>query len=154
MNKTITLSFLAAVVVLCAIPVQSAHAQRNAFGIRGGATEDRDSVFFGVHGAIHLSGARQLRIEPSFEFGVGGSLDFSLRGNLNFKYMVPLSRNAAVYPLFGPSVYHVELDNGGDFTDVGLNIGGGFGISGLLFDLAFGISDIPDFTFTIGYTFW
>lgn len=153
MKQTIALSFLAAVVLLCAIPAQSAHAQRNSFGIRGGVTDDPDAVFFGVHGVVSLRGAPQLLLEPSVELGVGDGVDFALRGNLNFKYMVPLSGNAAVYPLFGPALYHVEFESGGDNTEVGVNVGGGFAISQLNFDLALGIADIPDFTFTVGYTF-
>lgn len=140
--------------VLCTVAVDSAHAQRRAFGIRGGVTADGpDTAFFGVHGAIHLRGARLLRLEPSAEFGVGDGLDFALRFNLNFKYMVPLSRQTAVYPLFGPSIYYASFDSGSD-TDVGINVGGGFALSGFFFDFALGVSDIPDFTFTVGYTFW
>ena len=155
MSYSKLLVFTLAVASASALSTGSAHAQRTAFGIRGGVTDDPDTGFFGIHGAIHLRGAPRLRLEPSFEFGVGDPIDFSLRFNFRFKYMVPLGRNAAVYPLFGPSVYHVEVDPG-DNTEFGIDLGGGFAVAGFFFDLALGLPDdnLPDFTFTLGYTFW
>ena len=100
----------------------------------------------------------RLRIEPSAEIGFGDDADFfTIRVNANFKYMVPLSRNAAIYPLFGPSLYYFNFDNCSgdcDDTDFGLNLGGGVDFSGFAFDLIAGISDVPDIAFVFSYTFW
>lgn len=102
-----------------------------------------------------------LRIEPSAELGFGdaGGFDFlSIRVSANFKYMVPLSHNAAIYPLIGPSLYYLNFDDcAGDCADtgVGLNLGAGIDISGFGFDLVAGVTDeIPDIAFTFMYTFW
>lgn len=131
-------------------------ANRNPFGLRGGVTDDHDTLFIGGHVAIHPRSVRKLRIEPSAELGFGDDADFiTIRGNLNFKIMFPISSDAAFYPLFGPSLYYVNWDNGVDYSDFGLNLGAGFAFSGFAFDLIVGVPDgIPDVTFTFSYTFW
>jgi hypothetical protein len=102
----------------------------------------------------------RLRIEPSAELGFGdeGADFFSIRVNANFKYMVPMSRNAAIYPLFGPSLYYINFDDCSgncDDTGFGLNLGAGVDISGFGFDLVVGVTnDVPDIAFTFLYTFW
>lgn len=137
--------------------MDTAWAGPSAFGIRGGLTDDPDTVFMGGHIAIHPSRAMNLRIEPSAELGIGEDADLlTLRINANFKYMIPLSRDAAVYPLFGPSLVYYTLDDcsGCNATEVGLNLGGGFAFSGFAFDLILGFADIPDLALTFSYTFW
>lgn len=139
------------------IGTNTAEASPSGFGIRGGLTDDPDTFFFGGHLTIHPRRARMLRIEPSVELGIGDDSDlFTIRGNLNFKYLFPLSRDAAVYPLFGPSLYYFDCGDNCDDTEFGLNLGGGIAFSGFAFDLVFGLPDdnVPDIAFTFSYTFW
>jgi hypothetical protein len=133
------------------------------FGIRGGLTDDPDTVFLGGHLAMYPSSSSRLRIEPSFEVGFGDydryedDEVFTLRGNANFKILFPVSYDAAFYPILGVNVYYINWDCGFadcDDTDFGLNLGLGFSFSGIGFDFTFEIPDQPDFTFTLSYTFW
>jgi len=129
-------------------------------GIRGGITDDPDSLFFGGHISIR-PGRSALCIEPSFEMGLGDWADefdfFTLRFNGNVKYLLPLgSYHTAFYPIFGLAVYYLKMDDdhgGGHNNEVGVNLGAGFAIYGFLFDLTVGLADIPNITFTFGYTF-
>ncbi len=129
-------------------------------GIRMGITDDPDSFFFGGHASI-APGRIPLRIEPSLELGIGDWEDdmdyFTIRFNGNVKYLLPLgSYRTAFYPIFGLAVYYFNWDNDygdDDHTEVGVNLGAGFQLYGFLFDLVVGIADIPDITFTFGYTF-
>ncbi|GAB4519408.1 MAG: hypothetical protein Tsb0020_37990 [Haliangiales bacterium] len=139
-----------------------AEAGPTLFGIRGGFTDDPDSIFLGGHVAIHPRFAHRLRIEPSMELGFGDDVDFiTLRATANFKFMFPVSRDAAFFPLIGASFYYLSLDDdicSGDCdnSDVGLNLGGGFEYAGFGIELALGLPDenLPDFTVTFSYTFW
>jgi len=151
---------LLAIAVLVGSAAYAAPASAQArFGLRGGVTDDPDSVFFGGHMAFHPGSIPNFRIEPSFEFGVGEAEAFdvlTLRFNLNFKYAIPVARNAAFFPVFGPSVYYIGFqDCAGDCdeTGFGVNLGFGFAISGFGIELGLGVGDIPDITFTFSYTF-
>jgi hypothetical protein len=147
------------VVLLCCLAyAQRAEAQAR-FGVRGGVTDDPDSVFFGGHIAFHPGALPNFRIEPSLELGLGDAEGFdilTLRFNLNFKYAIPVSHDAAFFPLFGPALYYVDFDDCvGDCeeSDFGINLGFGFAISGFAIELALGVEDIPDVTLTLSYTF-
>lgn len=138
----------------------TALANTTPFGIRGGVTDDPDTFFFGGHLAIHPDRAPELRIEPSFELGFGDNYYnddlVTIRGSLNFKYMLPVSRQAAFYPLFGPGLYYRNPDNGGSYTEFGLNLGFGFAFSGIGIDVILGLpdDDLPQLAFAFSYTFW
>lgn len=142
------------------LDARPAAAEPTLFGLRGGLTDDPDTFFFGGHIAFYPSSMQKLRIEPSAELGFGDDIDiFTFRANLNFKILFPVSRDAAFYPILGPYLYYVSLDEdicGGDCddTEVGINLGLGFAISGFGFDFAFSLPDAPDFAFTVSYTFW
>ncbi|MCG8420915.1 MAG: hypothetical protein MJE77_23590 [Proteobacteria bacterium] len=157
MKKSLLISFAVALLVSL-VPDSSALAGRNVFGIRGGFTDDPDSFFFGGHALIHPRRARALRLEPALELGIGDeAIDFfSIRFNFTLKYLFPLGRDMAVYPLFGPAIYYINADcDGCDDTEVGVHLGGGFDLYGVSLDIALGLTDdIPDFTFTVGYSFW
>lgn len=150
---------LAGPVVLDARP---AAAEPTLFGLRGGITDDPDTFFLGGHIAFYPSSLQKLRIEPSAELGFGDDIDLlTLRANLNFKILFPVSRDAAFYPIIGPYLYYYSFDEdicGGDCdeTDVGINLGLGFAFSGFGFDFAFSLPtrSEPDFAFTVSYTFW
>jgi hypothetical protein len=135
-----------------------ASAAPTAFGIRGGVTNDVDAIFFGGHLSIAPSSMRNLVIQPSLEFGVGdeGIDFFFLRGNLHFMYMIPLSGDAAFYPLFGPSLHYVDWEDGYEDTEVGLDLGIGFEFSSIGLELYFGLpqDNLPDITLALTYTFW
>ena len=137
------------------LDARPAAADPTLFGIRGGFTDDPDTVFFGGHVAFYPSGMRRLRIEPSMELGFGNDADvFTLRGNVNFKIMFPVSRDAAFYPIVGPYLYYYSYDCCGDDTDVGINLGLGFSFSGFGVDFAISVPDAPEFALTLSYTFW
>jgi hypothetical protein len=144
------------------LDARPAAAEPSAFGLRFGLTDDPDTLFFGGHMALHTQSIQALRIEPSLELGFGDDADLlAFRANANFKIMFPVSNNAAFYPIIGPFIYYVSLDderfNCGDCDDTnfGINLGLGFAISGFGFDFVFGLpDDVPDFTFTVSYTFW
>jgi hypothetical protein len=137
-----------------------ASAAPTAFGIRGGVTNDVDAIFFGGHVSIAPSSVRNLIIQPSLELGIGDDdydIDFFfLRGNLHFMFMIPLSSDAAFYPLFGPSMHYVDWDDGYEDTEVGLNLGMGLEFSSIALELIFGLpqDNLPDITLAISYTFW
>jgi hypothetical protein len=154
--RLITLAFtVGAAWFLAAAP---AAAAPTGFGIRGGVTDDVDAIFFGGHVSIAPSGARNLLIQPGLELGFDyddGDF-FFLRGNLHFMYMIPISGNAAFYPLFGPSLHYIDWDDGYEDTAFGINLGMGFEFSSFAVELYFGLprSNLPDLTLAFSYTFW
>lgn len=158
--RTFRLLILASIAVIgFQLHAPAALAAPSAFGIRGGVTDDVDSIFFGGHIAIHTQAVPNLRLEPSIEFGFGDDdVDdyFTIRGSLNFKYMIPLDQRTAFYPIFGPSLHYIDHDYFGDDTEAGLDLGIGFAFSGIGLDLIFGLpnDNLPDITLTISYTFW
>lgn len=151
------LSLILALAAPAVLDPAPAAAEPTLFGLRGGLTDDPDTVFLGGHVAFYPTDLRRLRIEPSFELGFGeDAIDFTLRGNLNFKIMFPVSNDAAFYPILGAYLYYLSFDDCDDCDDseVGLNLGAGFSFSGFGIDFAVGLPDYPDFTFTLSYTFW
>jgi hypothetical protein len=61
-----------------------------------------------------------------------------------------------IYPIGGLSIYHLSAhDCSGDCNanHLGLDLGGGLRYRRTSFDLTLGLGDIPDLTFTVGYTF-
>ena len=140
------------------LDARPATAGPTAFGLRGGITDDPDTAFFGAHMATHPDSLWRLRIEPSLELGFGDDADIlTLRGNLNFKIMFPVSHDAAFYPILGPYLYYASYDcdpGDCDDTEFGVNLGLGFAFSGFGLDLVFSVPDAPDITFTLSYTFW
>ncbi len=150
------LSLILALAAPAVLDPAPAAAEPTLFGLRGGLTDDPDTVFLGGHLAFYPTDLRRLRIEPSVELGFGDPVDFTLRGNLNFKIMFPVSRDAAFYPIIGAYLYYMSFDDcdGCDDTDPGLNLGLGFSFSGIGIDFTVGLPDRPDLTFTLSYTFW
>lgn len=151
------LSLILALAAPAVLDPAPAAAEPTLFGLRGGLTDDPDTVFLGGHLAFYPTDLRRLRIEPSFELGFGeDAIDFTLRGNLNFKVMFPVSRDAAFYPILGAYLYYLSFDDcdSCDDTEFGVNLGLGFAFSGIGLDLTFGLPDYPDITFTLSYTFW
>lgn len=153
------LSLILALAAPAVLDPAPAAAEPTLFGLRGGLTDDPETVFLGGHIAFYPSDLRRLRIEPSIEVGFGDEgIDYTLRGNLNFKIMFPLSQDVAFYPLIGAYFYHYAFDCGGcsndSDTDAGISLGAGFGFSGFGIDFSFGLPDLPDLTLTLSYTFW
>lgn len=153
------------IVLLLALAPSLGHAQ--APGIRGGFTDDPDSVFLGGHLAFQgVGNVSELRIEPALELGigeVGRDVDFfSLRFGANAKYMFPLGGSGfSAYPLLGASIYYINFedefcgrfDDDCDDLEAGLQLGGGFEYEGFALDLYVGVFDIPDVTLALLYTF-
>lgn len=113
---------------------------------------------------MHLTagaGRPGLRLIPSLEFGFGdiGDLDFfTIRGNGNLAWAFPISggRGRFVYPLIGAAVYYINYDCEpcDDNTEIGINLGVGFDITGITIELMLGLDDedMPDITLAIGFT--
>lgn len=152
-----TLRHLVAATLIAAVAwlaAPSPAAASPAVGLRGGFTDDPDSIFFGGH--LVFPFARNFRFDPSLELGFGEygrDVDFfSLRINGDFKYMIPVG-SVALFPLFGPSLYYWNDDLDNDDTEFGINLGFGVEFQRFMFSLTVGIEDLPDLAFTFGYTF-
>jgi len=120
--------------------------------LRLGLTDDPDTIFIGVGADIPLTGGRSglLVIEPSGDLGLGefGDRDFfTIRGSANFKYFIPVGRDAMAYPLGGVSIYYINVEDGGSDSDIGINLGGGIKFRQFGFELQLGVEDVPDLTF-------
>jgi hypothetical protein len=127
-------------------------------GFRLGVTDDPDALFLGFSYAIPLSGGRSgvFVFEPGIDLGVGDdALDFFIRGTGHFKYLIPIgaSRDVVIYPLFGPEIIHFEFDGPADDTEVGVDLGFGFGFRQVTFELWVGLSDVPDITLAFAFHF-
>jgi len=124
-------------------------------GFRVGLTDDPDSIFLGFQYGIPLSrlGQSYLVARPGVDLAVvDGPVDFFLRGTFHFNFVFPLSGNLTIYPLVGPTLVYYNWD-GGDDTEVGVDLGFGFGIDRFSFEVWAGLSDIPDITFAFGVAF-
>ncbi len=124
-------------------------------GIRGGITDDPDSLFLGVQAAFRI-GRGPVLIEPSLDFGIGENDFLSLRGNLHFKYLIRIAPRQSIFPVFGPSLYLIHVDDCvGDCTrtEVGIDLGFGYSYSHFSIELALGAWDVPDITLTLSYGF-
>lgn len=124
-------------------------------GFRVGLTDDPDSVFLGFHYGVPLSrlGQSFLVMRPGVDLAVvDGPVDFFLRGTFHFNFVFPLSGNFSIYPLVGPTLVYYNWD-GGDDTEVGIDLGFGFGVDRFSFEVWAGVSDIPDITFAFGVAF-
>jgi hypothetical protein len=129
-------------------------------GVRFGLTDDPDTVFLGFFDEAWMGGGRSGRfvLEPGGDIGFHDDTDYwTLRGDLRGKYMVPMGRSAAIYPLVGLSIYYINVDCGAgrdcDHTDAGLDLGGGLAFGPINVELFLGIDDIPDATFQVGFSF-
>ena len=143
--------------VVVAVSAASSAIASPGVGIRGGITDDPDTFFLGIQAEFQI-GRQPLVIEPSLDFGIGeGGADFfSLRGNLHFKYRIRVAPRQSVYPLFGPSLYLIHVDDcNGDCTrtDLGFDLGFGYSYSRFSIELGVGVWDVPDITLTLSYTF-
>lgn len=131
-------------------------------GVRVGLTEGPDALFGGFFYEIPLgaAGPGVFVLDPGVDLGIGidEPIDFTLRGQLNAKYFIPIDQ-FFLYPLLGLSVMYVNFDNdrrGDDgHTDVGLNIGLGFAfLERFNLELyATAADDFPDLTVSFGFSF-
>jgi hypothetical protein len=156
--RTRTLALSAALAAFLALSA-TAQAAPPGFGIRGGLSEDPDTIFFGGHVGFDVI-VPQLRLEPSAVLGLGledGVDYFTLWFNLNGKYRFPLPNGMFIYPLLGLSIMYINVDCEGfrgdcDDTELGLNLGGGIEFGQFFVDLHL-TTDYPDFAVLLGYTF-
>ncbi len=133
-------------------------------GVRVGLTDDPDTLFGGFFYEIPLgaAGPGVFVLDPGVDlgFGLDNNIDFTIRGQLNAKYFIPINQ-FYLYPLLGLSVMYVNIDNdrcGGrddcDDTDAGLNIGLGFAfLERFNVELYATAGDYPDLTFSFGFSF-
>jgi hypothetical protein len=135
-------------------------------GVRVGLVDHPDSIFAGFFYEIPIgaAGPGVFVLDPGVDLGLGldDPVDFTLRGQLNVKYFIPINQ-FYLYPLLGLSVMYVNYDNDRcgrfnddcDDTDAGLNIGLGFAfLERFNLELyATAADDVPDLTFSFGFSF-
>ncbi len=128
-------------------------------GIRAGAMIDPDGFLFGGHLAFEgFPGLGGLRAEPGIELGIGDEF-FMFRFLGHGKYMFDFRGSPVrAFPLFGLEVSYFNVDAPGaaddDFTEVGLNLGGGAEFFGkLAVQMYFGVGDVPDINVVVLYDF-
>lgn len=120
----------AALLVLAATftpdPVAAQDLGLRSYGVRlGAALEDDPQVLVGGHADLGRL-APNLRIQPLFTVGAGSdALTLLLGGEAH--YLFPVEANSAVEPYIGGGVgvHHLDLDEGGDDTEVALLVAGG-----------------------------
>jgi hypothetical protein len=129
-------------------------------GIRIGLTDDPDEVFAGFFYEIPLgaAGPGVFVLDPGADIGVGDDV-WSLRGQLNAKYFIPIDQ-FFLYPLLGLSVMYVNFDCGREFdrdcdaTEAGLNLGLGFAfLERFNIELYATVDEFPDLTVSFGFSF-
>lgn len=141
---------------------RAAHAETNGLlGGRLGLTDDPTTLQVGVFYeiAIAQAGSGFFAIEPGADIGfdLEDNVSFwTLRGTVNGKYLIPVN-NLFLYPIFGISLWYVNVDCNGrgdcDDTEAGINLGGGLRVNHFNFELTVGVDDIPDLFFSVGYLF-
>lgn len=152
---------IAAAALAClALAAPPASASPNRPGFRVGLTDDPDTIFLGMQ-LTAGAGRPGLRLIPSIELGFGEIFDvdiFTIRGNGNLAWAFPIGggRGRYVYPLVGAAVYYVNPDCDGcdDNTEIGINVGVGFDITGITVELMLGLDDeeMPDITLAVAFT--
>ncbi len=130
-------------------------ATASGFGPRVGVTGDPDQVHLGMH----IDAARMapnLGFMPSFEVGVGNDITL-FSANFDFKYAFVTRTSWRPYAGGGPALHFINVDNGGNNTEVGFAFFGGLQTgtrSGAFFtELRLGMVDSPDIKFTVGWLF-
>jgi hypothetical protein len=150
---------LATVVVALVVFSLSSRAEARP-GIRVGLTDDPDEIFAGFFYEIPLgaAGPGVFVLDPGVDVGIGDDV-FSIRGQLNAKYFIPVGE-FFLYPLMGLSLMYVNFDcgrddrNDCDDTEAGLNLGLGFAfLERFNLELYATVSDYPDLTFSFGFVF-
>lgn len=134
-------------------------------GVRVGLTDDPDALFGGFFYEIPLgaAGPGVFVLDPGVDIGLGldDNVDFTLRGQLNAKYFIPIDQ-FYLYPLLGLSVMYLNLDNDRcgrfdddcDRTEAGLNIGLGFAfLERFNIELYATVDEFPDLTISFGFSF-
>jgi hypothetical protein len=132
-------------------------------GVRIGFVDDPDTIFAGFFYEIPLgaAGPGVFVLDPGIDLGIGDEV-FTLRGQLNAKYFIPINQ-FYLYPLLGLSVLYANFDCGRDDrfdddncdgTEAGLNIGLGFAfLERFNIELYATAGDAPDLTFSFGFSF-
>jgi hypothetical protein len=155
---------LATAVALALFLFASSNLASAGPGVRVGLTDDPDTLFGGFFYEIPLgaAGPGVFVLDPGADlgFGLDDNIDFTIRGQLNAKYFIPIDQ-FYLYPLLGLSVLYANFDNdrcGGrgdcDDTEAGLNIGLGFAfLERFNLELYATADDAPDLTFSFGFSF-
>lgn len=147
------------VLVTLAVVLMAGSAFGQGFGVRAGVSIDPDQFHFGGHydvGAI----ATNLRLVPNIEIGLGNDVTLiCLNGDLLYDFPdTPWSVGGEL----GVNIAKYDFPAGyvGDDSDtnIGLSAVGDYRLtlnSGktLLLEAKLGISDSPDFKFTVGWNF-
>ena len=147
---------LATVVVALVVFLLSSRAEARP-GVRLGIVDDPDEFFAGFFYEIPLgaAGPGVFVLDPGVDLGIGDEF-FSIRGQLNAKYFIPVGE-FFLYPLMGLSVMYVNADCGDnrdcDDTEAGLNIGLGFAFLERFNLELYATVDHPDLTFSFGFVF-
>jgi len=162
MKRTAALCCAALSLLLLSAAPRDARADVDGLlGARVGFTDDPTSIQVGIfyEMVIAQAGSGFFAIEPGADIGFGEEHDvdfWTLRGTINGKYLIPVN-NLFLYPIFGLSLWYVNVDCGGrgdcDDTEAGVNLGAGLRYNQFNFELTVGIDDIPDLFFSVGFLF-
>lgn len=151
--RFVALSLLACVAT-GALAEKEADAQP---AFRVGLTNDPDALFLGFQYGIFLAdaGSGFFLFEPGVDLGVAeGPVDFFLRGTFHFKFVVPVGRgDFAIYPLIGPALAYYNFDDNRDDTEVGIDLGFGFGFKQFSFEIWAAFDQLPDITASFAFHF-
>ncbi len=144
--------------ILC---LMAGSAVAGQFGLRGGLSLSPDQFHFGAHVDLGPQ-IDMVRIVPNIEIGLGDNATL-IALNSDFIYDFPETPWSAgaelginIYSFDVPNIPGIEIDD--TSTDIGLSILGDYHLtlnSGriLLLEAKLGLSDSPDFKFTVGWDF-
>lgn len=144
-------------------PAQAQEFGLEALGVRGGVSVNPDQFQFGVHVRAGTF-TRNVRFQPSFEFGLGNGVRLGA-ANIDALYTFKPQRSFQPYAGGGLGINFIDVTEGvgaGTGMDVQavLNLVGGieFGARSraphrYLLELRVGVGDTPDLKVTAGITF-
>lgn len=162
MKRLLGCAALSLLLLLCVAPRDARADIDGLLGGRLGLTDDPTTFQLGIfyEMAIAQAGSGFFAIEPGADIGIDleDNVSFwTLRATVNGKYLIPVN-NLFLYPIFGLSLWYVNVDCGDngrdcDDTEAGINLGGGLRVNHFNFEITAGLDDIPDLFFSVGYIF-
>lgn len=155
-TRLVRLASLSAGLLLLVAGATASFADTSA-GIRAGLSSEPNQVLIG--GQLNLDAmSDHVYVVPSAEAGFGDdAFTLSLNGDVQYRFDVQSS--VRPYAGGGLTVYYFNLDNGGDDTELGVNVLGGifFGEAAghpMFVEAKAGLSDeMPDWKFLFGINF-
>jgi hypothetical protein len=142
MNRLLVLIFAVALVCFAATPALA------GVGLQAGFSLDPDNFLVGAHWKSKPLG-ESLYWVPSVEAGFGDVT--MIAGNVDLHYQFKSSSKLAPYAGGGATVNWFDFE-GESETDFGGSLLGGIQLnSGMFFETKFGLGDVPDWKFYVGW---